>query len=263
MRVLVLLAVAGNLWGQPTDWRPIMRTSLDRMVASDSRMADYAFDRRVIKKEFEPDGRLKLQTVTLMRPERVEGVWVSRIVTRDGKPLTDPEKRRQEDEIRRRIADGKSENARPASILGRENDELIQQFPEALEYRLIGEEMKDGRKTWVLACQPRVGYKPPSMRARFFEKVRGKVWVDQAEKDLVRVDAEVFDTISVGFGLLGRVEKGTRFVLNRARVSEGHYFTESSQVNFTAKVLIFKTLIIEISTQYFNFNLKTMVEPKR
>lgn len=263
MRVFVLLAAAGTLWSQPTDWRPIMKASLDRMVASDARMADYSFDRQVIKKEFEPDGRLKLETVTRMRPERIEGVWVSPIITRDGKPLTDAEKRRQEESMRRKIAAEKDHNTRPASILGRDNDELIQQFPEALEYRLIGEEMRNGRKTWVLACQPRVGYKPPSMRARFFEKVRGKVWVDQTEKDLVRVDAEVFDTISVGFGLLGRVEKGTRFVLNRARVSEGHYFTESSKVNFTAKVLIFKTLINEISTQYSNFQLKTRVESTR
>ena len=52
-------------------------------------------------------------------------------------------------------------------------------------------------------------------------------------------------------------------MLNRARVSEGHYFTESSKVNFTAKVLIFKTLINEISTQYSNFQLKTRVESTR
>jgi hypothetical protein len=263
MRVLLFLAAASSLGAQPLDWRPIMRASLERMVESDARMADYAFDRQVVKKEFEPDGRLKLQTTTLMRPERVEGVWISRIITLDGKPLTDVEKRRQEEAIRRRINEEKGQQSRPPSILGRENDELIRLFPEALEYRLLGEELKDGRKTWVLACQPRPGYKPPNLRARFFEKVRGKVWVDQANKDLVRVDAEVFDTISVGFGLLGRVEKGTRFVLNRARVSEGHYFTESSQVNFTAKVLIFKTLINEISTQYSNFKLRTAVEPKR
>lgn len=239
-----------------------MKTSLERMVASDARMADYAFDRRVERKDFESDGRLKLHTTTLLRPERVEGVWISRALERNGKPLTESEKQKQEEAIRRRIAEGKAAGGKPASILGRDSDELILEFPEALEYRLVGEETLAGRKAWVLACQPRPGYKPPSMRARFFEKVKGRVWVDQTDKDLVRVEAEVFDTISMGFGLLGRVEKGTRFVLNRARVSEGHFFTESSQVNFTAKVLVFKSLISEIRTVYSNFRLKTGIEKK-
>ena len=252
-----------SLWAQPLDWRPVMRASLERMVASDSKMADYSFDRRVIRKDFEHDGKLKTELNMLMRPERVEGVWISRVIEKDGARLTDFEQRRQEETIRRKVLEGKAAGGRPSSILGRDNDELIQEFPEALEYRLIGEEMMAGRKTWVLACQPRAGYKAKSMRSRFFEKVRGRVWVDQADKDLIRVDAEVFDTISVGFGLLGRVEKGTRFILNRARVAEGHLFTESSQVNFTAKVLVFKTLISEIKTQYFNFKLKTGVGPAR
>lgn len=263
MRILLLLGMTASLWAQPLDWRPVMRASLERMVASDSKMADYSFDRRVIRKEFEADGKLKLESNMLMRPERVEGVWISRVLEKDGAKLTEVEQRRQEETIRRKILEGKAEGGRPPSILGRDNDDLIQEFPEALEYRLIGEEMMAGRKSWVLACQPRVGYKAKSMRSRFFEKVRGKVWVDQAEKDLVRVDAEVFDTISVGFGLLGRVEKGTRFILNRGRVTEGHFFTESSQVNFTAKVLVFKTLISEIKTQFFNFKLKTAIGPTR
>lgn len=262
MRVLIFF-VAGCLWAQPLDWRPVMRAALDRMVDSDARLADYSFDRRLTRKEFESDGRLREQTVTLMRPERVEGVWIFRVTSRDGQPLTPAESLRQEEVIRRRIAEGKASGSRPSSIMGRDTEALIREFPEALDYRLVGEESREGRKLWVLACEPRPGYKPPSMRARFFEKVRGKVWVDQTEKDLVRVEAEVFDTISLGFGLLGRVEKGTRFSLNRARVSEGHYFTESSLVRFSAKVLLFKTLMSEISTQYFNFKLKTTVEPKR
>lgn len=263
MRVLLLLAAATSLAAQPLDWRPVMQASLERMNESDSRMAEYSFDRQVIKKEFDSSGHLKLQTVTMMRPERVEGVWLPRVISRDGKPLSDAENRRQEETFRRRIAEAKTENARPSSILGRESDDLIREFPDALEYRLIGEEVRDDRKTWILACQPRPGYKPPSMRARFFEKVRGKVWVEQTNKDLVRVEAEVFDTISLGFGLLGRVEKGTRFVLNRARVGEGHYFTESSQVNFSAKVLLIKTVVNEISTRYSNFKLRTTVERTR
>jgi hypothetical protein len=181
MRVLLFLAAASSLGAQPLDWRPIMRASLERMVESDARMADYSFDRQVVKKEFEPDGRLKLQTTTLMRPERVEGVWISRIITLDGKPLTDVEKRRQEDAIRRRINEEKGQQSRPPSILGRENDELIRLFPEALEYRLLGEELKDGRKTWVLACQPRPGYKPTCAPASLKRSGARCGWIRQTK----------------------------------------------------------------------------------
>lgn len=263
MRVLVLLYLTGSLWAQPLDWRPIMRTSLEQMLESDRRLADYSFDRLTTRKEFESDGRIKLETVTLTRPERIDGVWIFRVIARDGRPLTEVQSARQEESIRRRIAEAKSSNARSSSLLGRDAEEMIREFPEALDYRLVGEDNQDGRKLWVLACEPRAGYKPPNLRARFFEKVRGKVWIDQARKDLVRVEAEVFDTISLGFGILGRVDKGTRFALRRARSAEGLYFTQASQVKFAAKVLLFKSLSTEITTLYSGFRLKTEVQSNR
>ena len=263
MRVLVLLYLTGPLWAQPLDWRPVLRTSLDRMLESDLRLADYSFDRVITRKEFESDGRLKLETVTLTRPERVDGVWILRVISRNGRPLSQAESSRQEDSIRRRLAEAKVGKAGSTSIMGRETEDLIREFPEALDYRLVGEDTQDGRKLWVLACEPRPGYKPPSLRARLLEKARGKVWIDQADKDLVRVEAEVFDTISLGFGILGRVDKGTRFALRRARSTEGQYFTRGSQVKFAAKVLLFKSLSTDISTLYVGFRLKTAVQSNR
>lgn len=263
MRVFVLLQLAASLWAQPLDWRPVMRTSLERMVESDRRLSDYTFDRQITRREFGADGQLKLETVTLTRPERIDGVWVLRVVSRNGRALTEAESSRQEEAIRRRLAETKSSNTRSISIMGRETEEIIREFPEALDYRLVSEETQDGRRLWVLACEPRPGYKPPNVRARLFEKVRGKVWIDQVDKDLVRVEAEVFDPINLGFGILGRVERGTRFALRRARTSEGLYFTEGSQVKFAVKVLLFKSLSSEISTRYSGFRLKTGVRSSR
>jgi hypothetical protein len=264
MRFLILLALLGArcMPGQPLDWRPVMRDALARMIESDTRLADYTFDRTITRKEFDASGRLKQQTVTVLRPERINGIWVSRAVSRDGRPLTATEIQRQEESIRRRIAEGQAQGARSTSIMGRDTEELIKEFPEALDYRLAGEETSAGRKLWVLECTPRPGYRPPNLRARLFEKVRGRVWVDQDSKDLVRVESEVFDTISLGFGILGRIEKGTRFTLHRAPVREGHYFTESSRVKFSAKVLLVKSLFSEISTSYTNFKPRTGVQEK-
>jgi hypothetical protein len=86
----------------------------------------------------------------------------------------------------------------PSSARRREDTSWLKEFPEALEYKKIGEEEITGRVAWVLEYSTRAGYKAQSLRARVFEKTQGKVWVDVADSQLVRVDAAVFDTVSIG-----------------------------------------------------------------
>jgi hypothetical protein len=84
------------------------------------------------------------------------------------------------------------------------------------------------------------------MRAKVFEKLRGKVWIDQSEGDMVRVEAEMFDSVNVGFGLLGKIDKGTRFELRKVRLGDGTWVPEKTHVRFAVRIMLLKYLYNEI-----------------
>jgi len=97
--------------------------------------------------------------------------------------------------------------------------------------------------------QPRPGYKAKSSRARLFEKVRGRIWLDKAEREIRRAEGVAFDTVSIGWGLVAKIEKGTRFELERTRIGEGLWAMTRQAMKFDARVMLVKNMSSEMTTR--------------
>ncbi len=243
----------------PADLRELMRRALARLEESEKRQNDFVWTRRVDRKEFHSDGKLKEANSFVVRLDFQDGYRVFRPVERNGKPATEEEKQRAEEAIRKRLAELKAMTPEQIRKLRedsrkrqKDEDDWIQEFPEALDYKLAGEEPINGRAALALDLSPRKGYQPKNMRARIFEKVRGKVWIDKADSELVKADAEVFETVNLGFGILGKVEKGTQFHLHRVKVGDA-WMPETETMRFAARFLLFKTLNNEVTTRNMDY----------
>jgi hypothetical protein len=234
--------------------RELVRRALARLDESEIRLNDYTWTRRVDRKEYHSDGRPKHSSSFVFRLDFEDGHRVFRPVERDGQPVTQEEKRNAEEGIRKRLAEIKAmtpeqiEKARQEARKRRQESDWVKEFPEALDYKLAGEEMLGGRAALMLDVSPRNGYRPKNMRARIFEKVRGRVWIDKADSELAKADAEVFETVNIGLGIVGRVEKGTQFHLRRVKVDDG-WLPESETMRFAARFLVFKSVNNEITTR--------------
>jgi hypothetical protein len=134
-------------------------------------------------------------------------------------------------------------------------DSWWKEFPEALEFRKVGEESVNGRPALVLSFSPRPGYKPKDLRARFAAKLRGKVWIDQSDTEFVRADAEVFEPVSIGWGVVGKVDKGARMTLERHKTADGAWVPDSQMTRFIARLLV-KTWGQEQTTRYAEYHRK-------
>jgi hypothetical protein len=135
----------------------------------------------------------------------------------------------------------------------REEAAWLREIPDALEFRLAGEETIGGRPVLVVECSPRPGYRARNQRARLFEKSRGRLWIDKAESQLVRGEAEVFETVGIGWGVLAKIEKGTKFHLQRVRVADDVWLPEVQTVRFAARLLLVKNARHEFTTRYSDF----------
>ena len=243
----------------------MLGTALNKLQEGDRKLGDYAYARYNVRREFNPDGSLKIEHTVLARRGFEDGVGFLHQVERDGKPVPEAERKLAQDGARARAAQLRSmtpaERTQAGEDSGTRAKELsfLKEFPDALECKKLGEEMIGSRRTLVLECEPRPGYKATNLRARMFEKVRGKIWLDTAEEQMVRVDAEVFEAVNIGWGMIGRVQKGTRFHLERRRLADGSWLPESQDIRLAVRILVFKTLAQEEITQYSGYRHKSAV----
>lgn len=242
------------------DNRKIMRNALENMKRGEKQLEDYLFRNRIDRKEFDSSGKQTSHTSLHLLREELEGFIVTRAIEKDGKPIPEAERKANEDKIRKRIAELKSmpaDKRKAEKKKDDDEDQWITEFPEALDFKLVGEESREGRTLLVMDCYPRPGYQPKNMQARVFEKMKGRVWVDKTDQELAKAEAEVFDTVNIGFGVLGRVEKGTRFSLSRKPIAEKLWAADSQGFKFNARVMMFKHMNQEIRIQSSDYKKRT------
>jgi hypothetical protein len=71
----------------------------------------------------------------------------------------------------------------------------------------------------VIAAEPKPGYRPKTEIGNYLPQIRGKIWIDKAEYQWVKLEAETTGTIAFGFFLF-RLDKGAHMEFEQARVND-------------------------------------------
>jgi hypothetical protein len=171
--------------------------------------------------------------------ETAEGS-LSRTLLRFGRPLTAEEREQDEVRMHKQIADA----AERAKHNKREKDDsdkgknMLKAIPDAFIFQYDGEE--DGLVR--LAFTPNPHYNAPNRELQVFHALRGKIWIDRAQKRLARVEGTLFEDVTFGLGLLGRLNKGGTFKVVQQQVAPEHWELVSLDINLTGHAVIFKTI---------------------
>lgn len=254
-----LPAAAAAAQPQPADLRELVRKSLSGLKNGEENRGRFLFKARNDRSELDASGKpISTQSYAWERIE-IDGFTFGRTLERNGRALTAEERKAEEAAIEGRLAELKAPTQKAsvtrrasAGRRGAEEDWFLE-FPDALEFKLLGELGMDGRAVLHLDAQPRAGYRARNMRARVFEKMKGQIWLDKATSELVQADAEMFDTVSVGFGILGRIDKGTRFQMHRRIMPDGSWLTDRQRIRFGARIMLVKNLRNESFTEWTDF----------
>jgi hypothetical protein len=100
--------------------------------------------------------------------------------------------------------------------------ELLGRF----RFTLVGREVIDGRPAAVLEFSPAKRALPEtSMKDKFINKMAGRLWVDESDAALVKVNLRLTEEVPIAAGLVGAV-KQCAYSFERARTPEGWWFTK-------------------------------------
>ncbi len=88
---------------------------------------------------------------------------------------------------------------------------------------------------------------------KFFGKTSGVIWIDEADKQVARVEAVLSDSFKVGGGLVANLKKGAAFTLEQERVGNEVWLPSNADINLSVKVLLVKGININASIRYGNY----------
>src|SRR5262245_2674327 len=104
--------------------------------------------------------------------------------------------------------------------------DLLKRF----QFAAAGKEILNGRSVLIIDFKPASGDLPVhSIKDRFINKAAGRVWIDEMEFALVKVDLHLTESVNVIGGLVGAVRQ-CNYQFERERTPDGLWFTK--QVNW-------------------------------
>jgi hypothetical protein len=136
---------------------------------------------------------------------------------------------------------------------------IVRALPDAFLFEYAGEESgsaslgRAGAPLVKLNFRPNPHYEPPSRVEEVLTGMQGYVLVDTTRYRLASIDGTLFKEVGFGWGILGHLDRGGRFVVQQQEVGDNLWEISSMTLNFTGKILVFKNLSINSTEVFTNF----------
>jgi hypothetical protein len=243
----------------PEQVRELLRRAEEKDLENDKQQRAYTYIERVEQHKLDGHGDVTQVESRTLEVLEIYGEPVARLTAKDDKPLPPDDAKKEEEKIQKIIDKRKdeSEDDRRRRLAREEKDreedrKFVLEVADAFNFRLIGSETIDGRDAWVLEGEPRPGYEPTNRDARMLTKVQGRVWIDKAEEQWLKLDITAIDTISIGF-VLARIHKGTHVVIELTRVNDEVWLPKRVQLHLDARVALFKSYDEDVDQTYRDY----------
>jgi hypothetical protein len=279
---LCLIATPSYAQQQPLpDMQLFIREVRKHLDTDDQRQSGYMYVQTRRDQKIDKAGKATDESVKVS--ESYPGLpgeprW-SRMLSKDGTPVppqeldrADGERRKHVEEYARRLAkDPEKEHAkeeRERERARRERIESVDGVFRIFDVRMLGRETVDGHDTIQLSLTPRPGVKPRTRTENIIRNFSGRAWVSESDYELVRLEMEAIDTVSIGFGLLARLHKGSRASFQRRKVNDEAWLPAVASYSFSARVgLVAVTrqgAVVEYSNyKKFSVDTSTVIAPPR
>jgi hypothetical protein len=168
---------------------------------------------------------------------------IARTILLWGRPLT-PEERQRDEQRMKTLVNDPDERAKRAKREKEDSDKGHQMFraiPDAFIFKYDGTDNGLVR----LSFFPNPHYDPPTRDLRVFRALSGKMWIDPNARHLVRIEGQLFEDVTFGWGILARLYKGGTFNVNMREVGPGHWDMTTLDVNMAGHAVLFKSISVK------------------
>jgi hypothetical protein len=232
--------------------KELIQKVAEKDLENDKKLHDYTYSEREEERHLNGKGEVTSSETRTYDVLELYGEQARRMVSKNDKPLSGKDAAKEEEKIQKildkRKHESDSERDKRLKKDEKEREEgrqFVKEVADAYNFNQLGTETVDGRVTYVIAAEPRPGFVPHRKEAKLLPKIRGKIWIDVAESQWVKLAVETIDTISFGL-FLARLHKGTHIVTEQTRVNDEVWLPRHTAVHVDVRLALLKNFNVNL-----------------
>ncbi|MGO9591076.1 MAG: hypothetical protein ACLP3K_13650 [Candidatus Acidiferrales bacterium] len=192
------------------------------------------------------DGNVKSRTVKDYDVFYIGEEQVLHLLAKDGKPLSGDEKQNEDDRFNKKYDELKKKQAELAAdpkkrAKKEEQDEAeLSDFLRAEKFANPRRALFRGQEVIAFDFAGNPDYKPKKEIDRIIQKLTGEMWVDEQAREVARLEAHFAESVRVGGGLLGSLQKGSNFVFEQEKINGEVWLPSYAEVHFSGRIVFVK-----------------------
>jgi hypothetical protein len=165
----------------------------------------------------------------------------------NGHPLSAEERKKDDDKLEKFANDPAARRKRRDS--NKEDDKraetMLSSLPDAFLYTYVGTDHgPSGEELVHLKFKPNPNFTPPNHETAVYQGMEGDMIIDRKAMRIAKIDGTLFKDVDFGWGILGKLYKGGKFIIVQRDVGGGHWEEVQETLQFYGKVLMIKPLTI-------------------
>jgi hypothetical protein len=217
-------------------------------------LEQYTFTEKRVEQRLTGKGAVKKTKIEIFEvyPSLEAGKMYRRLVARDGVPVSEKELAARDREHEAKVE--KAERRRAADDEDRREEErVVAEIPQIYEVEILARETMDDRPAILVKFAPRAGYKALTKGGKILQLVSGRAWIDEEDRQLVRVEARLLDNLGVGPAGVVRLQKGATSYFHRRKINDEIWLPSDARFSGSARVLLFFGGGIDTTFEYSDY----------
>ncbi len=228
----------------------LMKEVQAHQLKMDEVRENYTFHR--IRRVDELDGKGVVKKTTTIEREVffVNGRQIARLIKNGETPLNEEEDKREQERVRKLTID----YSKKPPMFGKGGGvNLIVMVLSVAEVSNPRREIVNGRATLIFDFKGNPKAEAHGMQENGAKKLEGTVWIDEADRQVARLEVEFYDNFRIAGGLLASIQKGTIIKVEQSPIGEGLWMETARDQHMNMRVIV-KGL--HENTQVKNFDFK-------
>jgi hypothetical protein len=186
-----------------------------------------------------------------------------RLIAVEGKPL-DPEELRKrdaehardvEEQTRKEQRESPDQRARRIEDDRQERQAILADALAVFATAVVGREWVYGEPAIVVTLTPRADARVSTREGNWMKHFQGRARFVERDGQFAGFDMAAMDDVSIGWGIVGRLHKGSRLVVERRPV-DGTWLPARLSFTATGKTLMFRAFSLDVASEYFQYKRK-------
>lgn len=235
----------------------LMREVQNHQKQLDKVRESYTYSSLQTTQDVDANGQVKKTESEEHEDFFVNGHVIERTVKKNGQPLSSHDEQKESERVMKLVEKAeKTPSGQPI-----EGPSIsVSRVLEIMDVRNPRRESYRGRPAIVFDFVGRKNAKTHGLVEDMSKKLRGTIWVDEADRQVAHLEVDFEDNFRIVGGIFATIAKGSNFHFDQAPVNDGLWLPTGGEGTMLARVLMVKNFrqhIIERDYDYKRFRVET------